>query len=431
MIKRAFEKLFFLRWLAFPLILFIVIHASVKIIKSPLAKGDFEAFFHAAKLIVEHQNIYLTPSRDLTQGGLFYLYLPLLAILLIPLTFLPVEASIVIWNFFNAFLVFWVVKKFYEMMSGKSFFDLPDKSRWVMSFFPIFLTLPSILHHLAYGQANILTLALIILGLSLLTKRREITGGSIIGLAVVIKLIAAPMVIWLITKKFYRAIGGVLIGAIVGAILFPGLVLGFKQNFEFINYWLTNIVFAGDLGVTKVPLVVNLSMQAQLYRFFTEVPAFKYHDKSYSLTIYILSRQTIQIISHLLQILVLLAIAFYSVKFKKEEELISKWGGIAFTFAMIPLFATTTQKHYFVMLLPSFTYAVYVWYCRKLKDKRFRYLLAASFFTMLITIDGIVGNLLSDVFTAMGFNIWGTILLVLCIFRSAQCLSMPDEKQLI
>ncbi|MCY7348740.1 MAG: DUF2029 domain-containing protein [Pyrinomonadaceae bacterium] len=87
-------------------------------------------------MIVKHQNIYLTPTREVAHGGLFYLYLPLLAILIVPLTFLPIEASILIWNFLSALLIFWTVKSFYETISGGSFSALPVKSRWILTFPP-------------------------------------------------------------------------------------------------------------------------------------------------------------------------------------------------------------------------------------------------------------------------------------------------------
>ncbi|MCY7348741.1 MAG: hypothetical protein LH614_21325 [Pyrinomonadaceae bacterium] len=38
------NRVVWLRWLALGMVFFIVVHASLKIIKSPLSKGDFEAF---------------------------------------------------------------------------------------------------------------------------------------------------------------------------------------------------------------------------------------------------------------------------------------------------------------------------------------------------------------------------------------------------
>ena len=78
------------------------------------------------------------------------------------------------------------------------------------------------------------------------------------------------------------------------------------------------------------------------------------------------------------------------------------------------------------MLLPAYVYAIYVWHRRNFRDKWFRGLLAASFIFTLITNKGIVGSLLSDVFTASGFNVGGTILLVCAVFRIAHRLPEDD-----
>lgn len=415
-----------LRWLVLLTVFLVVVHASVKIIKSPFSKGDFEAFFNAAELIVNRQNIYLTPTRDVSQGGLFYLYLPLLALMLVPLTLLSLPASILLWNFLSAFLIFWTTKAFYKMLSGDSFSELPIRSRWAAAFFPILFTSPFILHHLAYGQANILILAVTTLAIKLIANRRDTTGGTFLGLAIVLKVIAAPFVIWFVSRKCWRVVAGVTVGIIIGMVLIPSLFLGMDLNVSYVDYWVRIIVLADDLGTAKVPLGVNLSLQAQMFRFFTEMPAFNYKQQTYSLTIYSLQPQTIKMIGRLLQVLVLSTIVFYAVRYKNRAELISKWGGIALTFALVPLFATTAQRHYFVMLLPAYVYAVYVWHRLKFKDKWFRFLLAASFVFTLISTDGITGGFLSDFFTAAGCVAWGTISLVLCIFRVANRLG--DEE---
>src|SRR5215203_2540178 len=96
----------------------VITIASLKMIRSQYAKGDFEAFLYAARSIAAGTDIYATPSRPVTEGGVYYLYLPLLAVLLLPLTLLPVEASIVIWTTLNALLVWWIVRTFLSMISG-------------------------------------------------------------------------------------------------------------------------------------------------------------------------------------------------------------------------------------------------------------------------------------------------------------------------
>ena len=92
----------------------IIIIASAKMINSPYAKGDFEAFLHAANSIAAGDDIYANPSRPVAEGGLYYLYLPLLGIILLPLTLLPVEAAIIVWTTANTFLAYWTVTTFYR-----------------------------------------------------------------------------------------------------------------------------------------------------------------------------------------------------------------------------------------------------------------------------------------------------------------------------
>src|ERR687891_471993 len=95
-----------------------VVSASEKMITSSLATGDIESYLHAAKSILAGQDIYATPSRPLEQGGLYYLYPPLLAVLFIPLALLPVPAAIVLWSVLNVLLLAWIVRAFYEGMAG-------------------------------------------------------------------------------------------------------------------------------------------------------------------------------------------------------------------------------------------------------------------------------------------------------------------------
>lgn len=85
----------FIRWTIFAVILTIVIVSSVKNFNRPV-KADIEAYLHAAEAVFKQENIYQTPSREMSAGGVYYLYLPLLAILFVPLTCLSWNAAAVL-----------------------------------------------------------------------------------------------------------------------------------------------------------------------------------------------------------------------------------------------------------------------------------------------------------------------------------------------
>lgn len=409
------------RWAIFAAVLTIVVISTVKNFNRPV-KADVEAYLHAAEAVLKQENIYQTPSREMSAGGVYYLYLPLLAILFVPLTFLSWNAAAALWYLLNVFLTFWTVKMFYEAISGEKFFSLAPKQRWVIAFFPILLSLRFILYHLSYAQANILLVALIVCGLKLTAKKRDEAGGFLIGAATVIKTIAIPFLFWFVVRGSLRTLFGVAAGIFIGAILIPGLVFGFDKNWEYVSFWFNQIVLAEDLGTGKVPLPFNVSLQALLHRLFENRAAFNYQGSPVSFTIVALSAETIKILERLIQAAVLFFIAVYAFKYRKSTELVSKWGGAALTFAMIPLFAPTAQKHYFVMLLPAYLYVVYVWYFLQLKDFWFRAFVAASFVLATLTTDGIVGDTLDDFFTVSGFIAYGTIMLAFAVFRAASCL---------
>src|SRR5215510_4039694 len=204
-----------------------VISASYKMIHSPLATGDMESYLHAAQSILNGQNIYDTPSRPLQEGGLYYIYPPLLAVLFIPLAVLPVSLSIVVWSIFNVLLLAWVVRAFYEAMTGASLSALKFHERWTIVFFALLPPSRFILHHLFYGQANILIMAMTVVGLKHLNGQKSGRGALSIGLSVAIKVLTYPLTLWFLLKKNVKAVLGILGGTIIGLLL-PALIVGFS-----------------------------------------------------------------------------------------------------------------------------------------------------------------------------------------------------------
>ncbi len=95
-----------------------IVSSCSKLIRSPLAKGDTSVYTHAAQNILRGENIYASTQVPPEQGGSYYLYLPLLAILFIPLSFLPINVIIVLWCLLSVFLVYWSVKNFFEAMKA-------------------------------------------------------------------------------------------------------------------------------------------------------------------------------------------------------------------------------------------------------------------------------------------------------------------------
>jgi hypothetical protein len=422
-----FEKLVKLyRVLAAIAVLVVIYLASAKLIKNSFTKVDLEVYLHAARLLLEGNNPYVVPIHA---GGYFYLYPPLLAFLFIPFTFIPINIVVVLWCVLNVLLIGWSMKTFYELINGTSFFEIPVQTRWAVCSFALLPTARFIFNHLSFGQSNIVMLALAVLGLAYWARNRQVTGGVAIGFSIVTKVISLPLAIWFAAKGNVRVTMGIALGLLAGLLL-PALLLGFGKNLEFLDYWVKNVVLYNDLRNTKFDLHVNLSLQAQLYRFFTDTVSFEYGGRPYYLTLATLPAGVIHVIGRLIVAAVAGVVVLYAVLYRNRGALISDWGGIALTFTLVPLFSTVMQKHYLVMLLPAYLYVVHLWYSMQLKDKTFRGLVVASMAVLTFIGAAFCGEFLSRVFAAVGCYALGVLLLSAAIFRAAACLPAPNSSRL-
>ena len=421
-----FEKLLNLyRVLAAIAVLVVIYLASAKLIRNPVAKPDLEVYLHAASLILGGNNPYLTP---IPAGVFFYVYPPLFAVLFIPFTFIPINIVVVLWCVLNVLLIGWSMKTFYELINGMSFFKIPAQTRWAVCSFALLPTARFIFNHLSFGQSNIVMLALAVLGLAYWARNRQVTGGVAIGFSIVTKVISLPLAIWFAAKGNVRVTMGIALGLLAGLLL-PALLLGFVKNLEFLDYWVRHIVLYSDLRDIKTPMHVNLSLQALLYRFFTDTVSFEYGGRPYYLTLVTLPADMIHVISRLIVAAVAGVVVLYAVKYRNRSALISHWGGIALTFSLMPLFATVMQKHYLVLLLPAYIYVVHLWYSVHLKDKVFRGLVVASMAILTFTSAAFCGEFLSRVFAAGGCYALGVLLLSAAIFRAAVLLPAPSSPR--
>ncbi len=403
---------------------FLIAHSTWKLLKSPLSKGDFETYRFAAHELIADQDIYTTTSRPINQGGAYYLYTPLFALLFIPFTFLPITVGAVIWCLLNVFLIYWSIQAFYAVITGTAFQALRVESRWIVGLVPVLLTTRFLLYHLDYGQANIMVMAIMILGLRLIRSggANSYAGGGVAGASIAIKLVTAPFALWFLIERNMRVLAGMMLGLIV-SLLLPASLLGFDKNWSYLKSWFQIVFPYSDLSRIPLNFSANVSLHAQLYRFFSQVPAFKYNGQEYYFMIFQAQASSIRIAQRLLSLAVLGAIVLYRWRFRNSMEIVSRWGGVALTFALIPIFAPTAQQHYFVFLLPPYVYIVYVWHSLRLADRWFRGLVIASFALASLTTDGICGQLLGDIFNALGCIAWGTLLLAAAIFRAASSMS--------
>jgi hypothetical protein len=384
--------------------------------------GDPELFVHGARLLLRGQDIYTIPS----QHGNFYYYPPFFAALNIPLIFLPAWLVTVLWTLASVGLLGWSVAAFYGGMTGRPFFSLPAKTRWAVCFFSLLLTARFIILHLRFGQTNIFVLALAVLGLVWLKRGRRVRAGVAIGLSVAVKLITLPFGFWFLARRGGRVLLGMALGGLLGIAL-PALVVGVARDVSYHREWVETVALSNAPGTGNWANTGNVSPRAQADRFFLNTDAFVYKGRLYRVTIVELPAAVVRLIGQLVMLCVALAIILYAFRFRAAPELVSRWGGYAFVFSLLPSFSPVTEIPHLVLLLPAYLYLVHVWYVRRLKDRPFRVLVALSFILTTLTTGTFFGVFLGRMLAALGFISLGLLLLPFAIFRAGVCLQRASE----
>ena len=385
--------------------------------------GDPAVFVTAARSLLQAQDIYLIPSPH----GRYYYYPPFFAFLNIPLVPLPTSLLFVGWCVVSVVLLGWSIAVFYGLMTGGRSDPLPAKTRWVVLFLASVLTSRFTLAHLRYGQSNILVLALLVLALTWLNQRKSIHAGLATGFSTAIKLTTLPLVIWFLARRNHKVLPGILLAGVI-AVLLPASIVGLRRDLDYHREWLEAVVFSEPQGSGSWSGTGNLSLRAQADRFFSKADAFDYKGKLYRVTIIELPKRIVQLLTVFAMLAIALSIVLYANRFRDAPELISRWGGFAFVFSLMPLFSPVTEIPHLVVLIPSFIYVVHIWYCQITTDRIFRALVIVSVVLTSLTTKLFLGVFVSRLLTACGCFSIGMTLLSMAVFRAAICVSKDDSS---
>jgi alpha-1,2-mannosyltransferase len=239
-------------------------------------RNDFAVYYAAARSIRDGASVYApalawvdagytvhAPAPDPLGGVSPYVYPPIFAVELIPLTFLPLPVATVIWS---AFTMACLLAAAY-LLVGLLF---PGASGWaklvaVLMLGAIITFFQPARSTLYFGQADALLLLLMTLGLAAFARGRDRSAALWLAAAIAIKPAAGFLLLFFLWKRAYRAAA---LAAAVGGLLVlaPFAFLGPQaavDAFRVVTYW-SSASFAVS--------VINQAPYGLLLRLFTSNP---------------------------------------------------------------------------------------------------------------------------------------------------------------
>jgi alpha-1,2-mannosyltransferase len=182
-----------------------------------------------------------------------FTYPPIAAVMLAPLALLPMTAAVTVLTVGSIALAAVVLRVFLRRLAGPA-----SASLWAVGWLlPAALLLEPVRSTLAYGQVNIVLMALV--ALDCLTPEPRWPRGALTGLAAAVKLTPAAFVLFFLLRRDYRA------AAVAGVSFAAATAAGFAlAGHDSVRYWTAAVFQTGRIGDAAQP--ANQCLQAVLAR---------------------------------------------------------------------------------------------------------------------------------------------------------------------
>lgn len=219
-----------LRLFTAAVLIFLSILGMVTVFRGALAekhRTDLVVFLKGAEAASEGKNIYDTK----TDRHWNYVYLPLLAVAMMPVFKLPLAVNVALWYGLSAAALAGVFHLTAAIFTNR-------ERGYQAAVIASLLCLPSFLAALTRGQLGVTTLFLALLVFWLYDRKKDFSAGFVLAFAVILKTTPiAPLGLLFILKREWRVVAGGIAGTFVFLWLIPVLALGVDKNIFYLKEW--------------------------------------------------------------------------------------------------------------------------------------------------------------------------------------------------
>jgi len=222
---------------------------------------DLDVYRIGSRAWLSGVHLYGQLPRTMSGARLPFTYPPLAAIALVPLTVIPMAVAGALLTAVSVGLLALVLRTCLRSL-GQSGEQLGGWAVWWL--LPLALALEPVRNTLAYGQVNIVLMALV--AADCLAPSARWPRGSLVGLAAAIKLTPAAFVLFFLLRRDWRAAG------VAAASFVAATGVGFLLDWhDSVQYWTSTVFNASRVG--GLPYAANQSVVGVLTRLGITHPA--------------------------------------------------------------------------------------------------------------------------------------------------------------
>ncbi len=384
-------------------------------------KGDFYIFISASRDLFVGKNIY----KELYSNYYHYFYSPLFAIILYPLTFLPIYLVKVLWLILNVFFTYRIWKLICRYLDFSVFSG--SKKLWLftlIAFAFISFTLKANFH---LSQVTILILFLILEGIYRINNNQILLGALLIAIGIDIKILPIVILPYLLYRGYFKA-SAMLVLALVLLIFLPVVFLGWEHTtFLLHERWnLINPLNANHILDAEERSFHSLTTLLSVFLVENQGDAYALAIKR---NIADVSLHSLQIIITCVRLFFIILTLFYlrSRPFVKSKSKLQQLYELSYILLLVPLIFPHQQHYAFFFMFPATTYIVYYYmmffYAQKtgqsslpqVKRKKIGIWVLMSFLFLILNAHLLLGSFIKyyDHYKTLTF---GALLLVAVLF---------------
>jgi hypothetical protein len=191
---------------------------------------DFRVYYNTAQRFLAKENIYSRPDESITP----FKYSAVFALITSPLALVPQKQASLIFFSVNFLLLILVCVLSKKMIVRR---NLTYRQSFMIYFFPLFFTSRFIFSVLDSGQVTIMIFALIISGLYLLRKKKDILAAALLALSVMFKYTSIIFLPYFLIRKKIK-LSAFMILFILFYCFLPAAYVGINKNSHYLKNWM-------------------------------------------------------------------------------------------------------------------------------------------------------------------------------------------------
>lgn len=206
---------------------------------------DFEYFYEGGRALLVHgsldQGLDQLPDGQLERRGTIAWYLPAVSRFMTLIAWLPQRAAGIVWLCANVLALLTAVR-----LVGQYLVGLPRQDWPVTQLVPFMLLAGAWLWEFRLNQIDMLTLLLLVAAFVHWQQRHGAVAGIWVGLATLLKLTPALIVLWFLLKRQWRVVGVAALTIAVAGPVADAIVLGPQQAVDEYRGWFKRAVVGGS-----------------------------------------------------------------------------------------------------------------------------------------------------------------------------------------